>query len=319
MRTFRLSAVLLTVLALGSCQVLEFVFSSVFPSTVALAKAQADLSAQIPANSGGSFNVRILEAGTHEYVVVVGNSSTGNTAYFYDQDLNFKASFSGFVGNSVMVDGAGNIALGSILLDPASLVLTGTGTLGGAVISSSYDCGVDGFVLAGSEIANIGLSGSTLSSGTFGNPWAPGAANTPVTLSTSLSNLQLYAVLDDGNPTGNVILVAGPPGNKSTATCYFITTLKSSFSTGTMPSLDTSPRRDSMETSDFGFSGGSILAYDAGSSSFVRIDPSTGSTQSSMFDGKDQSSMRYAYRISGGSFYGFNTKSRVLMKYAAWW
>jgi len=29
--------------------------------------------------------------------------------------------------------------------------------------------------------------------------------------------------------------------------------------------------------------------------------------------------VRYVYRVGGGSFYGFDTNSRVLTKYTQWW
>jgi len=83
--------------------------------------------------------------------------------------------------------------------------------------------------------------------------------------------------------------------------------------------LDTSPHRDNLDTQSFGPAQGSIIAYDKGSSSFVRIDPTTGATQSSFHSASDPSQTRFAYRIGGGSFYGFDATSRVLTKYTAWW
>ena len=73
MRPLRAALTLLAVLSLGSCSVLQFVFGSVFPSNVMLAKARADLSSQIPAGSGFAFHLRVVESGGYGYVVVIGS------------------------------------------------------------------------------------------------------------------------------------------------------------------------------------------------------------------------------------------------------
>ncbi|HVP19897.1 MAG TPA: hypothetical protein VMU36_12970 [Spirochaetia bacterium] len=319
-RVLRPAFLLAAAVSLGSCQVLEFVFGSVFPAETTLVKAQADLSSQIPANMGTAFNVRVVEPAGYGYVVVIGNASSGNSAYFYDLDLNFKASFSGFGGNGVLVDPSGNIAMGSYILDPATLVQTGTLSGGVTPLNASAQGGVDGFVVTSSSVvADVYIANgtTTLNSSTY-TPWTASLPNTAVSISTS--GLQLDAVLDNGNQSPNVTLVVSPSSsnNQSRATCYFVTTAKSTFPTG-IPSADTSPRRDNLETGTIGWAQGSIFAYDSSSSSFVRIDPSTASIQNSLASSTDPSETRYAYRIGGGSFYGFNTKSRVLTKYTQWW
>jgi hypothetical protein len=60
------------------------------------------------------------------------------------------------------------------------------------------------------------------------------------------------------------------------------------------------------------------MAYDKGSSRYVRIDPANASTQKSLYS-TSPSNTRFAYRIGGGEFYTFNTDSRILTKYVAWW
>jgi hypothetical protein len=327
MKAARLAAALLAVLSLGSCQVLEFIFGSVFPSTTVLIKAQADLSGRIPDSSNSSvpIKVRVVESGVYGYVVVTASlASTGNTAFFYDLNLNPKTTFTGLAGTGVMVDSNGFIALGSQLLNPADLSAAGSIT-NGAFLSSAGSSGVDGFVatFAGmtTQVVNFSTGAGALTYWTYVVAWPPpGTSTTTPVLSSSISNLQLYAVLDDGNPSGNVILVAGPSNNggNDTTTSSFMTISKPGFA---LPPgiLDSSPHRDNLEIESFGFAQGSILAYDKSSSSFVRIDPASGAIQSSFYSGTDPSQARYAYRISGGSFYGFDTKTRVLTKYAAWW
>ena len=62
---------------------------------------------------------------------------------------------------------------------------------------------------------------------------------------------------------------------------------------------------------------GRILRDSAGR--FLRIDPASGKEKSSYYSGQDMSSTRLGYLATGGFFYGFNTKTRVLTKYASWW
>jgi hypothetical protein len=154
----------------------------------------------------------------------------------------------------------------------------------------------------------------------FGASWpASMPASSSTTISTSLTNLQVTAVLDDGVAGGNVIVVINQQNNDNSATCYFLQTAKVNFTTAISLSMDTAPRRDSLDKNSLGYAQGSLFAYDTSSSSFVRIDPTTGGIQGSFFVGSDPSETRFAYRAGGGSFYGFDTKSRVLTKYTAWW
>ena len=320
MRTLRTICVLAAMLSLGSCQVLAVVFGSVFPSTTTLLKAQADLSGLIPSDSGGSFHVRVVESQGYGYVVVVGNPQSGSEAFFYDLDLNQKATFtSGLAGDAMMVDASGNIVLGSLLLNPANLKIVGT--TNAANLNSPNGGGVDGFVdtLANVQITAFGINSSnTLNYASFTTAWTFISSHI-TTLSSSLSNLQIDAILDDGNPSGNVTFVVGPQANNNTARCYFFSTAKSNFTVATNV-LDSSPLyRDNLYTNSFGYAQGSIFAYDSGSGSFVRIDPSTGSTQNSYYDASASSNSCFAYRTSGGSFYGFDTNTRVLKKYGQWW
>ncbi|MGA2764362.1 MAG: hypothetical protein ABSG17_13465 [Spirochaetia bacterium] len=323
MKLGRTALVLAAVLSLGSCSVLQFVFGSVFPSSVMLAKAQADLSAQIPANSGTAFNVRVVESGGFGYVVVIGTlAATGPTAFVYDLDLNPKATFTGLATDpGVMVDAGGNIVLGRQLVSPAGLAQAGTLPAGISISSNGNTCGLDGFVVSSAQQANLSiLSGSAvLNSTNFIYPWASGAPNPPVTLSSTRSNLEIDAILDNGN--GNVTLVVSQQAGNSTKTCYFITTAETNFTAGTIPAniLDSSPHRDNIVVDSLGFAKGGILAYDAGASSFVKIDPATGNNQNSLFSGTDPTEAHFGYDPSGGAFYAFDVSSRVLTKYTAWW
>jgi hypothetical protein len=312
------------VLFLGSCGVLQFIFGSVFPSTLMLAKAQADLSGQIDPGLGNSFSVRVVETGGYGYVVVVGSQpTTGSIAIFYDLNLNLKGTITitGLpVGASagVMADASGKINAGGTLIN-ADL---SSPVAGSPVVSYTGGVGNDGFVANTLNIISISSGGSnTLSYWHYASDWTGGAQVAPLpTLSSSLYNLQNDAVLDDGNSAGNVILVIRQSGGGDNVTRYFVTIPKTAFTT-TVPSglLDLAPHRDNLDRDTLGFANGSIFAYDRGSSSYIRIDPADGSIQSSLYSSVGPRETRFAYRASGDSFYGFDTKSRVLTKYAAWW
>ena len=319
MRAARLSTVLVVVLALGACKVLGFIFGSIFPATTTLITAQASLSSQIPSGIGGSFGVKVVETGGFGYVVVVGSlPATGTTAFFYDLDLNLKATFTNLASSGVMVDSSGVLVVGSLHLNPADLSPAGTGTIPFS-LGSPGNSGVDGFVSGGSNLAGFGINGATLNWQSYPSGWTS-PTNFSATLSSMQSGLQVTAVLDDGGV--NVILVVSPGGgggnNNNTVTGYFLTVAKSSFSP-TTNLLDVSPHRDNLYRGSFGFVQGSIFAYDTGSSSFVRIDPSTGATQSEFSSGNESSETTYAYRVGGKSFYGFDSKTRQLTRYSAWW
>ena len=322
MKALRVTAALLAMFFLVSCQVLEFIFGSIFPSTVTLIKAQVDLSGRIPdssngSSSGGKVNVKVVESGGYGYVVVTATlASTGITAFFYDFDLNLKATFTGLAASGVMADAGGLIVVGSLHRNP-DLSPAGTGTISPVSLSPFGGSGVDGFVSSGSNMEGLGMSGATLNITSYNAAWTTPSPSSYV-ISTTQSSLEIEAVFDDGGL--NVILVLCPPGgNNGNVTGYFLTVAKNNFTVAGLTNLlDISPHRDSLDGGSFGFSQGSIFAYDTGSSSFVRIDPATTSTQGS-FSGSDPSSTRFAYRVSGGSFYGFDTKTRLLTKYAAWW
>jgi hypothetical protein len=319
MKTLRLIVVCLVVLILGSCAVLEFIFGSVFPSTLVLAKAQADLSGKIDADAGSNFKVRVVETGTYSYVVVTGSQpTTGNIAFFFDMDLDLKATIDGLDGSGVMADADGYIVVGSAKLN--AIDLSDAGTTGTNSISSNGNDGNDGFISGAYNVTNIySDSGSNTFGYSYNIGWGTSSPGT-ATLSSSMSNLQIYAILDDGDNTGNVILVIGPSGGGDDSTSYFVTIKKSDFLSTIQPNLvDNAPQRDKLDTSSFGFAEGKIVAYDRDSSSYVRIDPSTAKIRGSFYSAVHPSDARYAYPVSGGSFYIYDTKSCVLTKYAAWW
>jgi hypothetical protein len=310
------------VLFLGSCGVLQFIFGSVFPSTLTLAKAHADLSGQIDAGYGSSFRVRVVETGGYGYVVITGQlPTTGNSMFFYDLDLNLKLSLTGPTapaGTGVMADASGKINAGGTLLN-ADLSTTGSA---GIVVNVNGNGGNDGFVANGRNVTNIYCpSSNTLYYMHYASDWTGGTSPAPLpTLSSSIFNLQVDAILDDGNSLGNVVLVIGQSGSGDNVTRYFVTIPKSDFTSTVPPGLlDLAPHRDNLERDSLGFANGSIFAYDKSSFSYVRINPADASAQSSFYSSVRPQETRFAYRVSGGSFYEFDAKSRVLTKYAAWW
>lgn len=324
MRLFRIALVCLALLFLGSCGVLQYIFGSIFPSTLTLAKAQADLSGLIEPDFGNSFSVRVVETGVYGYVVIAGSTPmNGNVMYFYDLDLNPKLTLTSptLTGTGVMSDVNGQIKAGNILLNAdLSSPVTQSSVVGG----NAGIAGNDGVVFSTlNNLTNFYCPGSsfTLSYTSYLSTWTTGTLYTPV-LSSIMSNLQVNAVLDDGNPTGNVILVFGQSGSSGDVTRYFVTLNKTDLvPPGIFPTspLDSAPHRDNINSESLGFAQGSIMAFDSKSSSYVRINPADGSTQSSFYTGTRSQQPRFAYRVSGGSFYGFDTRTRILTKYSAWW
>jgi hypothetical protein len=325
MRILRTILLCAAVLFLGSCEVLQFIFGSVFPTTLMLAKAQVKVEG-IDSGFGQSFAVRVVEAGGYGYVVVEGSTPlSGNSIFFYDLDLNLKLSLTGATapaGAGVMADSNGKINAGGTLLN-ADLTVP---TPGSPNVSNNGSMGNDGFVAdnAGTlyNITGIYCPGgtNTLSYMRYTAAWAGGTTYTPA-LSFSMFNLRIDAVLDDGNPAGSaVIVVSEGNGNEDDVTRYFVTLSKFDLANGTAPGylLDTAPARDQIERDSLGFADGAIIAYDKGSSRFLRIDPANGTIKKSLYS-VGQKDVRYAYRASGGEFYGFNMKTLVLTKYTAWW
>lgn len=320
MRAARLSAALMAVLALGSCKVLAFIFGSVFPATTTLITAQANLSDKIPSGSGNSFNVRVLETGGFGYVVVVGSlPATGITAFFYDLNLNPKATYANLAANGVMVDSNGLIVAGSLLMNP-DLSPSGAGTISPSSLGSAPRSGVDGFVSGGNNLVNLGAGGATLNWTVYPSGWASSFGGGPATISSKQFGLQVNAVLDGGLDVILVISPGGGGGDNNAVTGYFLTVAKSSFTSASLTNLlDVSPSRENLYRGSFGFAQGSIFAYDASSSSFLRIDPATGVTQDEFSSPNESSESTYAYRVGGGSFYGYDSKTRQLIRYSAWW
>jgi hypothetical protein len=325
MRTFWAVCILMAVLSLGSCGVLNYIFGSVFPATAMLAKAQADLSGVIAAGQGYSYHVRVVETGGYGYVVVVGNQSSAGVAYVYDLDLNLLATIPNLQGNGVTVDAGGYIALGNIRLIPGTLVQYSTIPSVNSINTTSDEAGgVDGFIMPTTGYLATQLSFNTttanaLTGTSFNSSWTNEGTVTSTTALCS-GGLQVSALLDDGVPADNLIVVLRTSGNNgnsnSNTTCYFVPVSKSNFIGGTAQS---SPSRTNLEPTSFGFANGCIMAYDLGAASFVRINPADGSTQSSFYSATDPSNVTFAYRVNGGSFYGFDQKSRILTKYGTWW
>jgi hypothetical protein len=318
MRLFRVVVVSLAVLLLGSCNVLQYIFGSVFPSTMTLIKAQANVNGLMPADRTASANIRIVETGGYGYVVVTGSTSAaGAYAIFYDLDLHYKMSLIGATapsGTGVMADANGvNINAGGKLLDPATLATVGSGT----IVNSDFSAGNDGFVSNGNDINGFNTQGgSTISY--FVNSIM---YSTPV-LSSTLSSLQIDAVLDDG--AGKVIMVISQSGssnsNNNGVRVYFLTIASSAFPAFPTYALDSAPQRDNLDYNSFGFANGSVFAYDTKTSSYVRINPADASIQSSFPSATNNNQQpEFAYRVSGGSFYCFDTNTRILTKYTAWW
>jgi len=322
LRAMRAAALLTAALALGSCQVLEFMLGSVFPASVTLLKASADLSGKIPASKSDAMRLRVVESGGKTYVIVVGTLPGGTTAtaFIYDDKLSFRKKLASLSGDGVMVDGSGSIVVGNTLLSPSDLAVTGS--LPAIILSSNgVPCGVGGFLDSSSnEIVNVFITevpSNQLSYLVYAPGWGT-LINSP---SDAISDNRLDGVFDDAGAGTVVLATHNGGGNQDKGvTCHFVTIPKDDFSSGlTAGDLTLSASRDDLLAASIGFVKGSILAYDVKTSSFVRLNPATGSTRDSFAAGTDFSSMVFAYPPSGGSFFAFDTDKRVLTKYAQWW
>jgi hypothetical protein len=323
-KLFRVALVSLAVVFLGSCSVLQYIFGSVFPATLTLAKAEADLSGDIDSNSAQSFSVRVVETAGKGYVVLEGNLATQEKQFFfYDLDLNFKRSLTllSTAGNGVIVDSGGAIDAGGTRLDPATLAPAVPPT--GNVVSNNGYSGNDGYAYGAADYFGFNFQMGT----SILNYMAGATPTSSLALSATMSNLQLDALFDEspGDPAGSIMFVVSQSNNNNNnsddATRYFMRVTKTEVATGFTSStgiLDTAPRRDKLQRDSLGFADGSVMAYDNGSSSYVRVDPTDASTQASLYSTSSKDG-RFAYRTSGGEFYGFDRKSRILTKYVAWW
>jgi hypothetical protein len=329
-KLFRIVLVSLALALLGSCSVLQFIFGSVFPATLTLTKAQADLSNLIGAGNGSSFSIRVVEAGSKGYVVVEGSvQGAAKSIFVYDLDLKLKLSLTGAtapLGIGVMADANGQIRAGGALYSPDLL----TSAVGGPVINGNFGSGNDGFLLNNPPVENAvnisintTVNPNTLDFDHYHADWTLSDHHS-VAISASLTSLQIDAVLDDGNPSGKVIFVisqSNSGGNGDNVTRYFVTIAKSDMAAGTVPLdlVDTAPRKGNLKGGTIGFADGNIFAFDNKTSSLVRIDPADLSTRESLALGNNKNELRYAYSISGGTFYSFDTNSLILTKYVAWW
>jgi hypothetical protein len=331
------------VLFLGSCEVVQFIFGSVFPETTTLQTGEADMSGAITSNDGGSYKLRVVETGAFSYVVLVGSPGSSNiaTAYIFDLSLGQKKKLTGllpsgavFQGSGVMYDGLNDlIAIGNVELVPSDLSLS-TELPSGLIISGGGSGGVDGFYNSDTafNIVSLGIPQGTsnLESGAYNSTWnglarTPGAY--PPTLSSTTNGYSLSGVFDDGNPAGNVILAItqGSNNNGNTSgTTYFVTIPKSGF--GASPDgaglLDTAPQRDNLQANSLGFAQGHIMGWDTVTHSFVRIDPVTMATTASFYapaNSNKSDNRRFAYLNGGGSFYEWDPNTRVITEYTAWW
>lgn len=325
LKTIKAAAVLGAALALGSCQVIDFLTGSVFPSTATLLKATADLSDKIPSYLNNPMHLRVVESATNTYVIVIGKLPTDATytAFVYDASLSYKGKVTSLDGDGVMVDASGDIVLGDTRLNPSDL--SSLGITGFVLSSNGVAGGTDGFLIPTApplQAANIRLDSTSLSYTLYDSLWL---SELPQTVSASSgTSFNLDAILDDP-AGGSVILVAEQQngnGSDNGVTCYFATIPKAGLLPPPVISdfFDIATRRDNLSATSIGFVDGSILAFDKKSNSFVRIDPRSGSTKDSFSTSSNLGdNTTYAYLAEGGSFFVFDSKARVLSKYAQWW
>jgi hypothetical protein len=327
-RVLRAAVLLALALCLGSCNVLQFIFGSVFPSTTTLLQSRADLSAKIASGGGGSYNLHVLESQGFGYVVL-DSGTIGAPIYIFDLSLNLKKVLTGLASSGAIVDGfTGDIVIGDVAMNPADLSAAATQPPAGFGTGSQGSAGSDGFFTGpgGFNVSNlyIGSGASTLSFSIFTAAWA----GTPVSPGPALSAVQslmtLSATLDDGNTADDIILAVTLLNGAQLPSTYFLQMPRSDFTAapGGAGVLDTSPHRDGLLSNTIGYSGGELVAWDTATQSFVRMDPVTLKTMASFYAPADKNSMaklRYAYRAGGGGFYAYDPDGRVITGYSTWW
>ncbi len=330
-RVVRALLIALSALFLGSCSLLEFLFGSVFPSTVTLLKARADFTAMIDAQDSYSYSLRVAESGGSGYVILTGANAGVQTVYIMDLDLNLRKTLTATNGGGVIVDGfTGLIVIGNEALNPADLSPAATQPPAGVSIRTNEALGgLDGFFTGTGGWNAVNLSAGSGSSSMGYDLYNVLWLNSPVTpgpaLSASLTNLQVSAILDDGNTADDIILAVGIPNRTPPYPVYFLHMPRSAFNPATPGGaglLDTSLHRDSLLANTIGFASGQIVAWDSSEHGFVRMDPVTLVTTSSFYAPTDPGNlegMRFAYRVGGGSFYSFDPKTRLVTEYSAWW
>jgi hypothetical protein len=327
----RAAAVLASALALGSCNVLQFIFGSVFPTTLTLIQSRVDLSSKITADYRSSYVLRVVEAGAYGYVVLTPTGSSGALfpIFFMDLDLNLKKTLTGATSGGVALDGfTGDIVVGNQVLNPSDLTLVAT------MPYDSYRAqgtqGPDGFYspTPGRNVANVSMSygGNTLGFDNFDASWNRTTASPGPALSSTQKNLFVSAVLEDDSRPADPVILAVNPGGVPYPTTYFVSVHRDYFDTssyaGAAGLLDSAPHRDNLLANTIGLSSGRIIGWDFSLQSFVSLDPATLETTGSFYapGNRDSSTqIRYAYRVSGGSFYSFDPQTCVVTEYKAWW
>ena len=335
----RLAALGAMVLSLAACDAAVFVLDSVFPATTTLQSGRADLSGVIGSGEGDSFKLRVVEGATKTWVVLMstGGSGTGGArAYIYDTSLTLLKSLTGKLSNGVVFDGSGVmydgindlVMIGNVELEPADLSVSSTQPPSGFTLPGvGGNAGVDGFFSRtdGYNVTDIGIEQGTsnLDSTVYNGTWNSLArpASYPPTLSSASGGYTLQAVLDDGRSMGTVYLAISKQDNE--VTLYFVNLAKTAFSSlGGADTLDSAPHRDNLQFKSLGFAQGCITGLDSVTNSFVRIDPETMATKGSFYSPSgpgNSSSIRYAYRTDGGSFYSWDPNTRVITELTAWW
>jgi hypothetical protein len=337
MRLLRAALLSVALLPLGSCSFFQFLLGSVFPSTVTLLKAQVDLSSRISSDDSHSFSIRIVASAGKDYVVLSGTTGVqGNVVMFFDTDLNLVTRLTTLLIDhfAVFADSTGKVLAGNTLFVPG---LASSSLMNTAKVLASNGVGVDGFYAATAPPSDVIFqsqgSSPSFTYQTFSDPLTASqnpSAQISVTLSaTPNSNFEMRAVLDDGTPNGNAIVVMVAPNgsnnnSSSPGTSYFLTIPKTAFTSPTTTVaanlVDTAPHRDGLDPNSFGYADGHVIAYDTTIASFVLIDPAAPATVGkSFYSHVDPSEVQFAYPVSSGFYYTYDPSSRALSKYVKWW
>jgi hypothetical protein len=146
-------------LALAACDPLQFFSGSIYPPDLPAREMRVDLSADIPAGAGSIFQASIAEQGTTRLVVLLSSDLSMKTKvlFVFDRDLTPLGSFTTadldafdagqpFGGGGVLVDTAGNLAVGNRLFTMASGTPRYAQTIAPGLGSPCVSVGTAGFL-----------------------------------------------------------------------------------------------------------------------------------------------------------------------------
>jgi hypothetical protein len=331
-----LAACLLT---LTTCSAL---FRGVFPGDLAQARAQADLSADIPAEAASTFSLAIVKQGGTEFVLLLsadGFSPSSAHLFVFGSDLTLNAAFDldsiaalpplgvGFKGRGAVarhVDG--RLIVGNIEMQ----VVAGSLVAVRKLVLPSDAVAMDRWAIAGPSSASFTWTGFNASNGrlewsAYESDWSGMARlSAPIGVQGSLSGVFANPEADTINTAYLVFRQSSDKGKASTS--WFVRVpmdggltnglgggdivTNESWHTFTMNGLGPEPV---YMTSD------SIVAYEESTGSWIRFSPDDPANVQRVSLGSRDETLQTAFSFAGHFYCVWNPSVRTLTAYDTWW